>query len=451
MQAIVAMLSKTALTLVVLMLCACGGQANPHTCFGEYPDHRDTTWGVGGRAWFDPGLNAVTNYGIAAFPDGDGLVLAGRLDTRDQGARFALYRFDANGQLDPHFGESGGYTATRFGFVSANPLDAARAADGSYIIAGRDLANTFIARFDARGHLDPDFGRNGLVTSSYATPLQDQHLAIDAQGRIVTSANATSRIVIERRLPDGRPDPAFGSNGRTVIMAPLSAGQAHALTIQPDGRILIAGTEPIATAYAAALVIRLNDDGSYDTSFGAQGITRIDLKQNSDLRALAVDPAGHIVAAGKNCQGISTHCADLIARLDSDGNPDASFGTRGLRTAEASPGLFNAARALVIDAAGRILTVGDTYVPVWFDDPIGKCMPIKTTELRRYLPDSTPDEAFGPNGLRLGGQHSSDPAQYAYTLALDPAGRILVTGELSVATNGTASRVMAPAVTRYLP
>ena len=120
-----------------------------------------------------------------------------------------------------------------------------------------------------------------------------------------------------RYLPDGTPDPGFGSGG--IITTDVLAGhgaQANAVAVQPDGKIVVAGLAPapprIDSDFALA---RYNADGTPDTSFGTDGIVTTDLGTRADdARALAIQPDGRIVVAGIAGDDIA------LARYTADGH-----------------------------------------------------------------------------------------------------------------------------------
>jgi uncharacterized delta-60 repeat protein len=128
--------------------------------------------------------------------------------------------------------------------------------------------------------------------------------------------------------PGGELDPTFGENGRTTIAFP--GGSVGSAGVQlPDGKLLIAGSnQPDGTQFDMS-ALRLNDDGTLDTTFGESGITTVDFGfGNDDAYVMFVQPNGKIVAAGATEVGEGAFDIAL-ARLNADGSVDSTFGSDG--------------------------------------------------------------------------------------------------------------------------
>jgi uncharacterized delta-60 repeat protein len=117
-------------------------------------------------------------------------------------------------------------------------------------------------------------------------------VAIQADGKIVLGGELSSfgNALVYRLNPNGSLDTTFAGTGRQLV---TGIEDAHALLVQGDGRIVIAGSISLDAAIA-----RLNPDGSPDTSFDGDGVRRLDLGQSEGLLALALQSNGRILAAG---------------------------------------------------------------------------------------------------------------------------------------------------------
>ncbi len=126
---------------------------------------------------------------------------------------------------------------------------------------------------------------------------------------------------------DGSPDFLFGKGGVVDMEIPhagLSFG--YGITIQPDGKIIAVGyTIKSHTSYDYTFLHFL-PNGSLDSSFGTNGIVMIDGGQNSDehLCKVSLQTGGRIVAYGDGNGDIT------LLRLNQDGSRDHSFGTKGI-------------------------------------------------------------------------------------------------------------------------
>ena len=209
----------------------------------------DASFGsVGGFALIDvPGGTSEEANAIERMPDGS-LLVGGRAD---DGAFLA--KLDANGNLVPGFGTGGiavhdlGTAASPSGFI----LDLEVTGDGKILATGSSAgpgSQLFVARFLPGGGIDPSFGNGGKVLRN-PTPNDDEGagLALTPDGRIVVAGvrndnDDNSEAWVFRLLADGSPDPAFGPGGERVFDLTPGLDAANAVTLQGDGKAVIAGS-----------------------------------------------------------------------------------------------------------------------------------------------------------------------------------------------------------------
>ena len=120
----------------------------------------------------------------------------------------------------------------------------------------------------AGGDLDPTFGRDGKVATEFSGGASAWSVAIQPDGRIVAVGGAgfgQRGFLVARYRRDGTLDPTFGDGGRVVTR--YRDANARAVVVQPDGRIVVAA----GLQSAEVTLIRLNSDGSLDSSFGSNG------------------------------------------------------------------------------------------------------------------------------------------------------------------------------------
>jgi uncharacterized delta-60 repeat protein len=123
-----------------------------------------------------------------------------------------------------------------------------------------------VARYTAAGTPDPTWGSNGLVTTSFGRRTQGFAFGagIQGDGKVVVAGTSSSAFTLARYNTNGSLDTSFGNNGIDLThFSRRSSDVAFDLAIQPDGKIIAAGTSDGNVALA-----RYNTNGSLDTSFG---------------------------------------------------------------------------------------------------------------------------------------------------------------------------------------
>lgn len=249
----------------------------------------------------------------------------------------------AAGALDPAFDFDGKVSTDFFGGADL-ALDVVIQTDGRIVVAGSarnavSNADFALARYNRHGSLDAGFGSGGTVTTDFSG-LFDQANAIGLQpdGKIVVAGIATDQLTgpnfaLARYNIDGTLNASFGVDGQVVTDFAGGSDSALGVAIQPDGRIVAAGASSAGTTSDFALV-RYNTDGSLDPSFGAGGKVTTDFSGLSDgAAAVRLLPNGDIVATGSAVTGnFDTDFA--LARYNSDGSLDVSFGSGGKVTTD---------------------------------------------------------------------------------------------------------------------
>lgn len=176
-------------------------------------------------------------------------------------------------------------------------------------------------------------------------------------------------------------DPDFGLGGKRIIDLQGDNETALSVKIQPDGKILIGGSSnPNSTALFT--LIRLLSDGSYDPSFGTNGIATCTFNSSmaSNLSDMVLYDDGSILVGGSAFIGFSTHLA--LAKFQPNGLLDSTFSSDGLFTY--NPGSAFYANALGVFSDGRIVVGGSAQV--WGS---------QHASLLRITPNGTIDNSFG--------------------------------------------------------
>lgn len=329
----------------------------------------------------------------------------------------------ASGDLDPTFG-SGGKVTTAFASFSF-ARDMAVQADGKIVVVGQTdggrHARFALARYERDGDLDRSFGGNGKVTTRFgADGASADGVAIATEGRIVVVGASAGRFAVARYEPDGSLDGSFGGDGKVrTRFGPGEAGARDA-AIAADGKIVVVGETVSASCCPATLwfaVARYGPDGTLDTTFGDDGkvTTAFEGFGQAFASGVAVQPDGTIVVAGTaSCEVSCSRFA--LARYLPDGTLDATFGVGGTVTTDLTGG-FDMANAVAIAADGTIVAAGEA----------GSCCELTGSfGLVRYTTDGTPDASFDGDGMVITNFTRNDDAAADVALAAD--GRIVVAG-----------------------
>jgi uncharacterized delta-60 repeat protein len=302
----------------------------------------DQTYGRGGWAIVDVGGSSGANA-LVLQPDGK-IVLAGTGYGSNYALDFAAARLNSNGSLDPSFGHGGIATVPIGSYAIANAVvlepNGQIALGGGAVVGQNEFA---VARLNANGTLDTTFGTNGSTT--FNQPGAGWGMVLQGDGKLVLGGqDGTNQAYMATRvLSDGAPDTGFGTNG--VLKVPVgSKAIGDAIAIQPDGKVLLAGSAFTNTGVAAT--VRLLPDGSLDQSFGSAGISTVPLWQG--VNAITVDDSGRAVLAATGATAV---------RLNPDGSADRSFGNGGVATA--TIGSSTAANGVTIDHSdGKVVLSG---------------------------------------------------------------------------------------------
>jgi len=148
------------------------------------------------------------------------------------------------------------------------------------------------------GDLDTSFGGDGTVVTDFGSGSYDQAtaLALQPDGKIVAAGSSTASgsqdFALARYLPTGTLDISFGGDGK--VLTDFGSGSeafAVAMTLQPDGKIVVAGRCTAGGTSAFALA-RYLPNGSLDASFSGDGRVCTDFGSGSeDLLWRATTPS----------------------------------------------------------------------------------------------------------------------------------------------------------------
>ena len=274
------------------------------------------------------------------------------------------------------------------------------------------------------GGLDPSFGHGGKVTTKLVQGSRDEEIdrmTLQPDGKILAAGyswnGSQDDYALARYNPNGKLDPSFGKGGKVVIAYPKEEWY-DGVAVQPDGKIVAVGRATLGVTPAFGIT-RFRKNGSLDTSFGSGGQVVLMLGDAAcEANEVVIQPDGKIVVAGYTSD--SGGYGFMLIRLTSRGALDTSFGTHGVVKTFFGPAgsaADGSASDLALQPDGKIVAVGYGRMGA---DAYGFAA-------ARYKPNGALDTSFGSGGKATVSVGDEDTS-YAYRVALQPDGKILVAG-----------------------
>lgn len=289
----------------------------------------DNTFGTSGIVVTHVGDSLDRARAVNILPDGR-IAVAGYSYSPGSGEfDFLTARYNSDGTPDTTYnadGNTDGWILTPNGSAWSQGFTAVLQVDGRMIVAGASQSSHYmLARFEMTGSLDNTFGTNGIVT----TPSGNGHIyamALQPDGYIVTAGYTTGTnqdFGLARYNPNGVLDPGFGTGGLAHITVSAAGDDgAWGVAIQADGRIVASGF-----SYGDLALVRLNANGSLDTTFGVNGVVTYNSGAYDLGAGMTLLPDGKIAMVGK-CNNI--YCAirlQIADRVWNGGGTDNNWST----------------------------------------------------------------------------------------------------------------------------
>jgi len=374
------------------------------------------------------------------------------------GNDFGVVRFNTDGSLDTSFAKTGlaviDFQPPRSIFetqdtphtILIQPNDKILVAGSTQIqpIGRSDFA---IARLNADGTLDTTFGAKGFVRTDFSTGSDIVYdLAKQDNGKIVAVGQAlvggNVKFGIARYKSDGSLDTNFATGGTKTIGFGQADNTAFGIAVQDDGKIVLTGRAKHGVdsggnpRYVVALA-RLRHGGGLDPTFGTNGKVRTPFIDqfgtfgDSWAGRAAIQTDGKIVVTGLFPGRFG------VARYDTDGSEDTTFGSGGRVEAFGGEDFVSVNRRIALDGGSRIIFGG------WGNVFQNVCNP--EIFLFRYDFTGTADPTFGSNGeTAYGGPfitiNSCVTGLTAESFALQSDGKIVTAGDLDINEGLTVAR-----------
>lgn len=341
-----------------------------------------------------------------------------------------------------------------------------------FIFFGQSVAQTSLLdpSFDGDGKVFTQFlPTNNVATNAVLQP--DGKIIVVGSASIGPTSPQTKQAAIIRYNPDGSLDTSFDGDGKvSVVVNSSQTSEIKAAALQPDGKLVAVGT--VGSSFPVnGFILRLNPDGSLDTTFDGDGKLTVFISSSNEASDMALQPDGKILLAGRAGGGA------FIARFNTDGSFDTGFGTNQGFTITILSNGFSFFNKIALLADGKIALTGKAqlYTTLRYtqnglldnsfgtngvvsnniggnaiiqqpDD--GKLIIVNnsqsdfTTFVWRINYDGTLDSTFGSNGFRLlyfdGERVELEPD---YDVALDADGKIVIGGSIRFKTTSDHTSV----------
>ncbi len=395
-----------------------------------------------------PGTQEVS--AVAVQPDGK-ILVANAENNPGVSSYFVLERLDADGSLDAGFGH-GGMVLTQVAPDSSGQFGALLVQPDGKIVevgysdkdspaSGGGNPSFVVIRLNADGTPDSTFGNDGVAVNPNSIPgtvlgnpgsIVSAQLEADGSIILVGSGFTTAGLpadFVSKLQSDGALDPTFGTDGTAIVAFSTSPGLPKSanvvgLAIQSDGKIVVAGNTIGSLANANSStgeLIRLNADGTRDTSFGGATGGEVDFS-GMTFNSLTQQPDGKLLL-GEGTSG--------LLRLNADASPDTTFGVGGLTVL---PYPSSGGDQIALQANGQIVVAGDFRV---FSPPSPAGSVPSAFGSIRVNANGSLDTSYGNSsvlGLALYRFGTPYVAAFAMAAAIDPTdGNIVVAGNADAA------------------
>ncbi|MFN0031626.1 MAG: T9SS type A sorting domain-containing protein [Flavobacteriales bacterium] len=343
---------------------------------------------------------------------------------------FTAYSHSQDGSLDLSFSTDGILT-TPIGLDEDYARGIAIQTDGKIVVAGHafnDESDVIaITRYNTDGSLDNTFDLDGIVTTLIGEDGGRAHaVAIQSDGKIVMAghySNGTDQdFVVVRYHSDGSLDNTFDTDGyASTGFGQFSNDRSFAVAIQSDGKIVAVGynTNPEGNVNREFAVVRYNADGSADNTFDGDGALSTSIEVGGDeARSVIIQSDGKIVVGGFSFDSMTREFC--MVRYNTDGSLDNTFDTDGIVTTSISA-FDDAGYAIAKQSDGKFVLVGYRS-----GLSIGETYDFAMV---RYNTDGSLDSSFDDDGIAITSfGTSATSADEAYSVAIQSDGKILVAG-----------------------
>jgi uncharacterized delta-60 repeat protein len=301
--------------------------------------------------------------------------------------------------------------------------------DGKIVAAGQSFSqgrgNFAVARYESDGDLDLTFKGTGIVTTAISSTFDfNPYLAIQPDGKIVLAGTSgmgdKAAFAVVRYEHDGDLDPTFNATGLVTTAITPGADVGRSIALQPDGKIVVAGESSKGSFISDFAVARYDSGGNLDPSFNGSGVVTTSIGNSASGRSVAIQPNGKIVVAGFTERDFGDYDF-AVTRYEPDGDLDLTLNGTGIVTTSLSSEQ-DKALSVALQSDGKIVATGLN------GGSFGTQFAVV-----RYEPDGDLDPTFNGTGIVTTSISSGDAST---AVAIQPNGKIVVIGESFDANTG---------------
>ncbi len=358
----------------------------------------DTTFSDDGIVITDTAepLNLIYFEDFALQSDGKIVVLS----YYNVGAQnYRLTRFNTNGTIDNNFGINGATITDIGGSELANSI--AILNNDRIVVSGVTIASAtqiFVAKYTASGNLDTTFNTTGtrVFTFTGVVGARPSNIVAQTDGKLLfaneTYTNGTPKVYIVRLNVNGSFDTSFDGDGLAIVNAPNDfVTNGGVLKILPSGKYMfLTGTETTinTVSYRKVSAFRFNSNGTADTTFDTDGQTTYTINNfDDDIADFSIASDGNLVFSG-NTNFSFFQDRIFLCKINSNGSLNTAFNNGGKVEFFFPFSAYDEIRVAKLQADGKIIAAGIAF----FNDEL-------RTVVLRYNSNGTLDTSFADNGI----------------------------------------------------
>ncbi|MGB5846995.1 MAG: hypothetical protein WBH40_00830 [Ignavibacteriaceae bacterium] len=334
-------------------------------CIAQSPGDLDKTFGKGGKVNLGIGGYYDVAKSMALQNDGKIVVVGYGKESLVSFKGLSMTRYLQNGEMDNEFGNYGVIHRVTMDLEGeANSVVIQK--DNKIVVAGYSISPSTnneeitLIRFTENGNVDKSFGIKGFTVTEVSSEKDNaESVAIQRDGKIVvvgsTDHKPTTDIVLIRYDENGSIDYSFGINGIVITDINSSLDIGKSLVIQSDGKIIVSGYTHIINKFFMTL-LRYDSNGALDPTFGNGGIIVTEINGRRGKMDMAMQNDGKIILVGPSEVESSHHFT--VLRFNKNGSLDKSFGNNGVT--KTIIGNYSEAESVALDLNGNIVVAGTT-------------------------------------------------------------------------------------------